>query len=293
MKTKFKLSNFLPNLKTEMQDSILQALESLTLTDADPMVKRVVGCEQKAESDPDDNKRIKILASTREIDRDNEIIFPKGMDISQFKQNPKILNGHDFSKDFLGKAISVSRNDFGIPMTIEFAPTDDGEKFRMLSKFMPLTFSIGFIPTDVITPRDAGFGDTVKKLSAEWPEFKKNRDNVTAFIRKGLLLETSIVNIPSNPGAVQLAAAKAVKDGLLEEKDAIYVVKSFGGELEPVPTKSEEPKPGTPVKAARVPQAKLYRPRVKKLYSPMTEAEQAAVIGKELKNSLALMSGKV
>ena len=305
MKTKMRLFNLLPALEQEMQDSIGLALEELELSLDTAVVKRVAGIAQKAESDGEKNKCIKILASTREIDRDNEIIFPKGMDISQFKMNPKILNGHDFSKDLLAKAISVSRTEFGIPMTIEFAPTEEGEKFRMLSQFMPLTFSIGFIPTDVLLPRDPGFGDLVKQLNGSWDEFRNNKtgDKVSAFIRKGILLETSIVNIPSNAGAIQLAAAKAIEAGLIEEKDAVLVMKSFDIEpenKEPEPTKIEIKEPDKikatliPTKAERVIMAQKHQPiEAKLVYRRMNDDEQAEKIVQCVKNSIALQTGKV
>lgn len=294
MKKLFKLDQFLPQLNEELQASIKEAIDKLDLTTKDPVIKRVRGIEQKASGEDNENRRINIMASTRFIDRDKEIVYPMGMDLKQFQMNPKILQNHNYSLDQVGKAIKISRNQEGIPMTVEFAPTDDGEKFRILSLFNPLTFSIGFIPTDVMLPSEAGWGDEVEKLCSEWPEFKGCREQVRALIKKGILLETSIVNIPSNPHALQLGAAKATDDGIIKKYEAEYVVKAFGGEPESKPPRQKivSVKRKAPV-ISKIPSIKRYEPKIK-LYSQADEPEQIAKkISDAVKNALALKSGKV
>ena len=113
-------------------------------------VKRITMPAVMAEKAAEDNQSINIIASTRQMDHDREVLFPMGCDLSIFKASPKILESHDRSKAFVAKATKVSRNSENIPMTIEFAPTDDGEKYRILSKFSPLSFSVGFIHNSVI-----------------------------------------------------------------------------------------------------------------------------------------------
>jgi len=305
MKKLFKLDQFLPQLSEDLQKSINEAISKLELAPKDPVIKRIQGIEQKASGEDGENKRIKILASTRYIDRDNEIVYPMGMDLSQFKMNPKILQNHNYSQEQVGKAIKVTRTQDGIPMTIEFAPTDEGEKFRILSMFNPLTFSIGFIPTDVLLPSESGWGDEVAKLSESWPEFKGCREKIRALIRKGILLETSIVNIPANPHALQLGASKALDEGIIKKYEADYVVKAFGQveSLDPDKQKKSDEPPAPTKKIAvvkkkgptivKVPGVKPYAPKIK-LYSQMPEKEQVAdKIGEAVKNTLALKMGKV
>jgi hypothetical protein len=294
MKTRLKLSALLPTFPSELEASLRARFEQAPeLIDC----KRVVMAEKLAEPVDDDHRQIKILASTRHMDRDNEILFPMGVDFSEFKLSPKILQGHDHSKEWVAKAVTMARNQESVPMTIEFAPTEDGEKHRILSKFAPLSFSVGFIPTDILRPQDAGWGDQVNELIKSWPEFRKAKDAVRGFVREWVLLETSIVNVAANPRALQLSAAKAVEQGGITAKEADICVKGFGADT-PIRISSPvveppapEPPPAIRVRS-RVSVAE-YRPQVTVYAEPMSAGEIRSIVAGAIKETFELMLGRV
>jgi hypothetical protein len=220
-----KLSALLPRLEAKLQESVCQNLKDAGVEPEAAEIKRVESKLQTAE--PGDGATIQIYASTRDMDRDNEILIPKGCDLSQYKLSPVILEGHNYGRPPIGKATSVSRDDYGVKMKIQFAPTDDGEKYSQLARFMKLQASVGFVPTDAIDSAHADWDGTLKQLAADWPEFGKVRKSVKRIIRKWTMLETSIVPVPCNPHAIQEQLAKAVADGKIKEDEAKLIVKSF------------------------------------------------------------------
>jgi len=233
MKMKFNLHSFLPMLDEKIGTAVCERLKAAGIVPETATVKRVECKAQDPEPDEKgDAKAITIYASTRDMDRDNEILFPKGCDLSEFNIAGAILEGHNYQKPQIGKATKVTCDDYGVKMRIEFAPTEDGEKYWNLAKFMPLQASVGFIPLDIMDKGHDEWDTTLSDLSTKWPEFKKSKKGVERFIRKWMLLETSIVPVPCNPHAVQQAIAKAVTDGKIKASEAKLVCKSVGVELE-------------------------------------------------------------
>jgi hypothetical protein len=320
MKTKLSLEGLLfglENAATEIADAVKATYEH----PAEVTVQRAVGKVQEAETTDDSTATINIFASTRDIDREGEIVMPKGIDLSQFKLSPVILEGHDYSKPPIGKAVSMTRNDYGLKMKVEFAPTDEGRKYSALARFMPLQASIGFIPTDSVSDGEPGF-DKLMGDAKEWPEFKaKNRPR--RFHRRSVLLETSIVPVPANPHAVQQELAKAVEEGRIATKDVGDIAKTLGidenaepeppeepiacpkcGEeiknlkemadhlkcFEPVPAPKPEPMP-VPKGATMVSKAPKAARLVKS--AAAVEADNAKKIALAVKNAIDLRMGKV
>ena len=144
MKDKLKLSKLLHLLEGEA----LELAKNLFKEQGDVAVKRA---RMSAEPELEPGERaVKMYVSTRDMDRDNEIILPKGMDLKQYLKSPVVLESHDYSQLPIGKAEWIKADDYGVKAKISFAPTPEGDKAWALAQFLPLTASVGFIPTEAI-----------------------------------------------------------------------------------------------------------------------------------------------
>ena len=130
-----------------------------------------------------------IVASSKQVDRDNEIILPsafKNLD-SYLKHNPVVLGFHDYHNFPIGKAVSGQITEDALLLDIEFAKTEMGKEAKYLydNNFMN-SFSVGFIPKT-------------------WDYDKDNR-RVYSDVE---ILEVSAVPVPSNAAATMLREAKS------------------------------------------------------------------------------------
>lgn len=147
-----------------------------------------------------DARTIKFLISTDSIDRDGDVLDPKGWQVDAYKKNPVVLWSHDYSSLPVAKAISMETTKNGLAAVAEF-------------------------PAKGVHP----FADTVYELlkggflSAASVGFKPIEQEKAADREKGYnysrqeLLEFSVVPIPANPEAlVQLSLSKPEHKGLLK-----------------------------------------------------------------------------
>jgi HK97 family phage prohead protease len=138
-----------------------------------------------------ENRQIRVLASSADLDRDREKILPTAFKelLGTYKSNPVFLAAHthrsdDGSPTVIGKAVKIWFNKKGLWAIIEFAKTELAEKYWQLYRdgFMKAV-SIGFM---VIEHKD------------EYDE-KHGRIRV---ITKAELYEISAVAVPANPQAL-------------------------------------------------------------------------------------------
>ncbi len=258
-----------------------------------------------------------IIATTPHMDRDREIVLSKGIDLTEWALTGVIIDSHNYSELPFGKSVWQGQTDRGVKMHIEAAPTPRGDELIALSKFMTLTASIGFIPTQIIDKNHADFPKEMAKLSNKFDFIEEKRDSVMRIITKSTLLETSIVSVPANPNAIQdvLAKAQAAHSaGEIDEKCLELVTKSFT-DLDPDPDEKGvevsaewledngfELKDGAPVKKAVEPKKKaveepkrtikvLTQPRTVKVIS--TPEEQNKAIADGVRSELDLHKGGV
>lgn len=154
----------------------------------------------KAEID-DDERTVTAVISTSTVDREKEVLLPKGADYEQYLKNPVVLWAHDYRETPIGKALWVKSARKTITAKVRFAETDKADEIYQLFKGHFLNaFSVGFLPAEdgshPPTP------DEVKK-NPDWAEAKRIYD-------KWELLEFSAVPVPANPEA--LATAVKSKD---------------------------------------------------------------------------------
>lgn len=134
--------------------------------------------------------KYRIVASTGDVDRDNERIMPSAFVNSlpnYLDKNPVILWAHDYTKPPVGKAIGGNIDGSGVYLDIEFADTEMGREVKYLydNGFMS-SFSVGFIPK-------------------QWDRDSDGR----VIFTEAELLETSAVPVPANSNANILRALKS------------------------------------------------------------------------------------
>lgn len=172
-----------------------------------------------------------IVASTKDEDRDREIILPTAFSNlkAYLKNNPVILFGHNHYNPPIAKAVSGKITDNALVLDIVFAETEFGKEIKYLfdEGFMN-SFSVGFIPKS-------------------WDVDSENRRVFTDVE----LLEVSAVPVPANAAATMLrsVSGKGIK---LPELQKVYADEE--------PKETEKPKNGeaSDATARRVAQIKAF-----------------------------------
>lgn len=167
----------------------------------------------KATEVNEDERTVTAIISTGAIDRDDEVLDPKGMDSTNFEKNPVVPWSHRAGEPPVGKALwvkaSPKRNPTKILAKVKFAMTERAEEVWQLFKGGFLNaFSVGFKPLEGRRPTP--------------DDIKANPDLAEArfIFSKWELLEFSPVTVPANAEALALAVKNksiTISDGLREE----------------------------------------------------------------------------
>jgi HK97 family phage prohead protease len=259
MKSKIKLSDFTPHLPAQLQEGLDVALKD---TETVPELHRAVAFTELAPVA--DEKTFIGYASTRNVDRDNEVILPGGLDLSQFRKAPVVLWGHAWSMPPVGRDTAVESDGYGLKTRSLMADTALANDLWQLVKggFLK-TSSIGFIPLAYTLPEHKDYGqlmDTARK----WPEWDRKAEP-SAFVTKAILLEHSLVAVPSCVDAL----ITSVKEFKLEA-----LAKLLSTEPKPWPTVLP-PAVSTAVDTHAVP--KTFEPRLIKTAEQLQIELQAEV----------------
>lgn len=178
-----------------------------------------------AKSVDSEKKTITAYVSTYEWDRTDEKFAPGAWDLTNYKNNPVVLWGHDGSQPPIGRTLDIREDEKGLLAVAEFDTESQrgAEVFGLFERGFLHAFSVGFQP---------------KSYVMEQIESKNTKGLVWT---NAELLEFSAVSIPANPGAVigrELAelAMKCLGDGVVTKGlDDMYVVNA------PELVKAEEP----------------------------------------------------
>jgi HK97 family phage prohead protease len=148
----------------------------------------------KASDVNEDERTVVAIISTGAIDRDSEVLSPKGIILDDFVKNPVVPWSHNTSEPPIGKALWIKKGTKRITAKVKFAMTERAEEVWQLFKGGFLNaFSVGFRPL-------AGHRPTPDDI-------KKNPDLADArFIFDSWeLLEFSVVTVPANAEALATA----------------------------------------------------------------------------------------
>lgn len=158
----------------------------------------------------EDEKAFIATITTSAIDRDNEVVLPKGGNYEDFLKNPVILFGHNYNAMPVARALWVKAQGGRIVAKGVPAPTQIGsEVYELIKGGFLNAVSIGFKPID------DEFGPPTTKELEKHPDWS----GVKTVYRKWKLLEFSVVPVPSNPDALIEAVGKglAVPDQIKEQ----------------------------------------------------------------------------
>jgi hypothetical protein len=226
MKDRFPVTKLLPMLAEDVAEQVREIVPDID----DAEYRRKSVCE-KAEADKDERSVIRYI-STREVDRDMEVLVPEGAVISEYLKNPVVLFGHNYSEPPHAKAEWVKADKYGLKSKAVYADTERGQEiWKLIEGGFLNAASVGFITLEAVANGGPGWADTVGKLSAKWEVPTKTFDKVRGIITKWLLLEYSDVPVPSNGSAlIQRSKELGISDNML---------KSLG--LEPIAPEPEAP----------------------------------------------------
>ena len=112
MKSKIKLNDtFMGSLPDEMQEGLSKIIEEAGIDE--PEVLRRATTHKFAIAKGDERTAVN-YASTRTIDRDREIVIPDGVDLREFRKNPVLLFGHNWSSPPIGSDSAIKSDGFGL-----------------------------------------------------------------------------------------------------------------------------------------------------------------------------------
>ena len=164
----------------------------------------------------DDDARTDVsLVTTASVDRDHEVVLPKGIDWSQFRRNMVVPFAHTYDALPVGRGLWITRQKSDNPKKDGWAaktqytrkpPEWGGDWFAdavfwMIQEKVLLGKSIGFMPLTGSPPTE----DDLRRR----PEFA----GVRWIVEKALILEYSVVPVPSNPDALVTQVGKCAAAG--------------------------------------------------------------------------------
>lgn len=235
------------NIGAELADAVIKHFESSEVRDLIASIKAA----------PDaDTGTFRVVGTTENLDRYQEVIKLDGWDTERYMANPVILWGHDHSR-LIGMTTSIEQVDGKMIFNGKFAPTEEGQEKRRL-------YDLGFLRATSV-----GF-------------IEKEREG--NLITKAELLELSFVSVPANPYALSLAFERGLNEHELITKGIMFVEKS--GEPENEPVAAEEPadeseaveEAESPVEEPTEPQERSFSTRQ---LSPVIESLKAAIVALE------------
>ncbi len=222
MRRKVKLSDNLLNKMEAYSPSIHEDIETIKKeAEVDEIcVKR--GNTPGAAAfkiDKSEERTVVGMSSTRFIDRDQEIIVPKGVDLSQYRKAPVKLWNHQHDI-VVGKNVAIKAVKDGLLSKTALADTERAlDVFKLIQFGAVSTNSIGFIPTKVFSNGGNGWGSEVDRLKKLWPDFTtKMADGVRHIISKCVMLEDSFAPVAANIDSKLIAVS---------EKNMKYIEKSL------------------------------------------------------------------
>lgn len=151
--------------------------------------------------------------TTIDIDSDGDVVIPEGVDFKRFNKNPIILLNHSLNSP-IGFAEEIKVDSSHISAKIRFGSTGEAQKVHQLAVDKVLrTFSIGFIAVNSVFKGTREFDSVISVLKNKFPE-KFNEmtvKKIDRIVTNSILVECSIVTVPSNEHAVMLEV-KSIKN---------------------------------------------------------------------------------
>lgn len=163
---------------------------------AEKLKQAIAWIEVKVEEDKD--RTFDVVATTEDVDRDQETIKVNGWDTKNWEKNPVILANHSYTiENIIGKGLKFY--------------TSGGQK--RLKWVFSKTNPLGKLARDL-------YNEWMLKAVSVWFMVLQRNEKDRKIIEKAELLETSFVAVPCNPNAISLdwkLYAEAVEKGFIKE----------------------------------------------------------------------------
>lgn len=156
--------------------------------------------EAAFEKSEDGTEGMDWVMSDMSIDRDMERVDPDGADFKNFKKNPVVLWAHDHDTPAIGKVLNPKVKDGAVRGKVVFDSAENDPFAGMIARK---------VKAGIISAGSVGF----KPNNVEFVE--ESKDPTRLIHRKWELMEFSICNVPSNPGAL------AQRDAPVEEEKSV------------------------------------------------------------------------
>lgn len=214
---------FMERLPVSLRDHAVQVIQKFLSPDVDPesleMVVKVgqpPPIERELLDLEDGSGQTVQWVSTREVDRDGEVVMPGGLMLDEFKSTGMpVLFGHDYRSPPIGNDLWIKayprKNPFGLLARTQYDMADAtaaaifGKKQRGVMRSQ----SIGFLPTEVKRNGEQGWDDLLKGFGKSYgDDYAHAVSQARNVITKGILWEHSDVSVPSNPFANQVAVSR-------------------------------------------------------------------------------------
>lgn len=274
MKRTVRLEKLVGQLPTETQDALARLRSEGFFDDVEECVKRRAVVTE-SEQFIDGEYAVRQYISTRDVDRDADVMVPKGAVLDQFLLAPQVLWGHDYSTPPIGRAESVVADNYGLRAKTVFAVEQSrlaAEVWSLIQGGFLATASVGFIPLEVLWQGDPKWRDTVDRLNRSW-DTDIERAGADRIITKWLLLEYSIVPVPANINALVTAVAK----GGMELSEDMKSALGLGEAKQPEPESRPTPEPTPEPRRVVLPLEQPRGPRIVEVLSAPSEPRRIAI----------------
>lgn len=148
------------------------------------------------------NRSFLAVASTEDVDRDNDTIKAAGWKLDEYKKNPIVAWSHDYYSPPIGKSLETWVDGKRLMFRPQFATAEENPKadsiFRLYKGGYLKAFSVGF-------------------RGLRWETVSRDNGKVGVDFLEQELFEVSAVAVPSNPNA--LVAAKGA--GIISERELL------------------------------------------------------------------------
>ncbi|MDR3618230.1 MAG: HK97 family phage prohead protease [Paludisphaera borealis] len=165
----------------------------------------------------------RFVITSNEVDRDGDVVLPKGLELDEYARNPVFLWAHQFHMPPVGKCVGLGRNgEESIWADFEYATDEFAERiFKLYDGGFLNAVSIGFKALQVGPPDSS--------LFMTRPDAAQKCQRV---IYRAKLLEVSCVPIPSNPDALQVAVTKGLISPMFAQQLADQITEVVAGAVE-------------------------------------------------------------
>ena len=212
-KSHMKLSDLLPMLDKQVQTAVVSAVKADSLEIEKVDVKRSVGSRKVLDLEEGSRTAVQYF-STRDLDRDGDIILPGGAVMDDFKlTGMPVFWNHDYTQP-IGSDDKIKRDDMGWLAWTRYAKHEDPSAranlvWELKQQGHLRSNSIGFAILAYTRPEHDDFKAISDRMLKEWPEFtRKKLSELQRIITRYLVIEHSDVGVPANVNAQVIAVAK-------------------------------------------------------------------------------------